>query len=408
MINLSEVNEKSKSKSLADGEPLRVLKMSHTASLSTYRARERALVKRHPVDLSIVTVKDWPHLGSEPDSGADPYILKAADSVLSGNVPLFAFDPTVFAKAIREHKPHLIDIHQEPYSVAGFEATWLASKLVPQTPLVFCTAQNIQKRYPPPFRWTEQFVYERSCGAYMCCLEAEQVLRNKGFRGFTEILPLGVDEELYRPNLNDAQTKLKLKNELGISDGFVIGYFGRLESYKGPQLLIEALSRLTSQGFNAHLLIAGSGVYLNELIELGEQKAISQRIHFAGSLKASETPQYISLCDVVAVPSLTRKNWKEQFGRVPVEAMACGVSVISSDSGSLPEVVSGVGLVVAENDAGALAHAVQQLIEDEDLRTQTVTAGLERVRDRFTWDVIADRTYDLYKKALNLNSYATK
>jgi len=320
--------------------------------------------------------------------------------MLAGNVPLFAFDPQPLVKALKDHRPDIVDIHQEPYSVAGFEATFLATKFAANAPRIFCTAQNIQKRYPPPFRWTEQFVYKHCVAAYMCSQEAEQVLKRKGYRGITELFPLGVDTRIYSPKILDDDERAKMRSELQLGDDFVVGFFGRLEDYKGPQLLVEALSQLRKAGRPLKLLIAGSGPFIETLQSSSRAAGVANHVHFAGSLAAAETPKFISLCDTVAVPSLTRKTWKEQFGRVPVEAMACGVPVISSDSGSLPEVVAGAGLIVAENDAQALAESISRLMDDLALRKQLIESGLARVKNDFSWEVIADLTYKLYQRIL--------
>jgi glycosyltransferase involved in cell wall biosynthesis len=104
--------------------------------------------------------------------------------------------------------------------------------------------------------------------------------------------------------------------------------------------------------------------------------------------------------DVLVVPSLTTRNWAEQFGRVVVEAMANDVPVIGSDSGAIPEVIGDAGLVVPEGDAEALAGALERLRGDAGLRARLVQAGRRRVREAYGYDVVVRGTVQLYEDVL--------
>ncbi len=104
--------------------------------------------------------------------------------------------------------------------------------------------------------------------------------------------------------------------------------------------------------------------------------------------------------DVLVLPSRTWSNWKEQFGRVLIEAMACEVPVVGSDSGEIPNVIGDAGLVFPEGDAPALAGCLQKLMDDTGLRVQLAECGLERVKANFTQAQIARRHLELYCQAL--------
>ena len=103
---------------------------------------------------------------------------------------------------------------------------------------------------------------------------------------------------------------------------------------------------------------------------------------------------------VLVLPSHTQPRWKEQFGRVLTEAMACGVPVIGSSSGAIPEVIGDAGLVFPEGDAAALAAALERLRIDPALHAALAAAGLARVRAHYTQDVIATRTAAFYRALL--------
>jgi glycosyltransferase involved in cell wall biosynthesis len=102
----------------------------------------------------------------------------------------------------------------------------------------------------------------------------------------------------------------------------------------------------------------------------------------------------------LALPSLTRPNWKEQFGRVLIEALACGVPVVGSDSGEIPNVIGEAGLVFAEGDEQALRARLSQLMANPDLRDELARKGRERVLAHYTQAQVAAKTYQVYNELL--------
>ena len=103
-------------------------------------------------------------------------------------------------------------------------------------------------------------------------------------------------------------------------------------------------------------------------------------------------PDFYRSLDLLVLPSRTRPNWKEQFGRVLIEAMACGVPVLGSDSGEIPHVIGDAGIVFPEGDVEMLRCQVQRLMVDRAARNSLAAAGRQRVLDRFTMAEIARQT----------------
>jgi len=101
--------------------------------------------------------------------------------------------------------------------------------------------------------------------------------------------------------------------------------------------------------------------------------------------------------DALVLSSRTLPNWKEQFGRVLVEAMACGVPVIGARSGEIPHVIGDAGLIVPEEDSDALRAGLLQLMQDDELRRDLGRRGRQRVLERFTQAQIAAETVDVYR-----------
>jgi glycosyltransferase involved in cell wall biosynthesis len=114
-----------------------------------------------------------------------------------------------------------------------------------------------------------------------------------------------------------------------------------------------------------------------------------------------EMPSFYNKLDAIVVPSRTRSNWKEQFGRVIIEAMACGVPVIGSDSAAIPEVVGDDGLIFPEGQVEALAACLQHLIDDSKLRRILGERGRTRVLRQYTQAQVAAQTVKVYHEMLS-------
>jgi glycosyltransferase involved in cell wall biosynthesis len=382
-----------------NSEELRVLRVSHSAVASAYRERERALVSKFPVEILLIMPEHWPLLGAQDNYDVpEPFKFERIGILGAGSVPLHVLYPPPIIRALRDFKPHIVDIHEEPYSAAGFECSWLASQLAPEAACVFYTAQNIRKRYPPPFSWTERFVYRHCKGAYPCSSGALETLRQKGFSKTASVIPLGIDPTLFRSRQLMEGERAERGRQLGIA-GFVVGFFGRVEQYKGIVFLLEAMAKV-GDSFDWTLMVVGNGQFQSKAEQICRHLKIEDRIRWLGARPGSEMPLLLSLCDVIVTPSLTTKTWKEQFGRVVVEAMACGVPVITSDSGSLPDLTKGAGLIVPEGDALAIADKLMTLYRDQDLRADLSTRGMKLVTSEYTWDSVAQQMFDLYTAVL--------
>ena len=136
------------------------------------------------------------------------------------------------------------------------------------------------------------------------------------------------------------------------------------------------------------------------LRRLASELDIGDRVHFEGQIPSTEMPARLRVLDVLALPSLTRPNWKEQFGRVLIEAMACGVPVIGSDSGEIPHVISDAGLVFPEGNVEALRDHLAHLMANTSLRTELAALGRARALAHYTQARIAEETYAVYQRML--------
>jgi glycosyltransferase involved in cell wall biosynthesis len=183
------------------------------------------------------------------------------------------------------------------------------------------------------------------------------------------------------------------RRSLAIDDGdFVVGYVGRLIKEKGIDDLISANNVIMSSQVEVRtrLLFVGDGPEKRRLAELAPDVIVVS----PGGVLA--TVPYYRAMDVLVLPSRTQGHWKEQFGRVLIEAMSSAVPVIGSDSGAIPEVVGDAGLIFPEGDVKQLVKHLRMLADDRELRLKLSERGLQRVNEHFTAARIAQQTLDIY------------
>lgn len=163
---------------------------------------------------------------------------------------------------------------------------------------------------------------------------------------------------------------------------------------KGIRFLIEAAAQLVPRFPDLQLVLAGDGFERPELMQLAERLGIASRVTFLGWVPNAALPPYYRAAAVSVIPSL-----EEGFGIPAAEAMGCGVPVVATDAGGLPEVVEhGVtGLVVPRGDAQALATAIGGLLDDPERRRRMGLAGRERALRHFDWDRTAEQLEELYR-----------
>jgi glycosyltransferase involved in cell wall biosynthesis len=337
------------------------------------------------VDLTVVVPPSWrDERGELPLERAHTqgYDLVVEPIWFNGRFHLHVYPH--LGRRIARLRPDLVHIDEEPYNLATFQAMWLARRAGAQT--LFFSWQNLNRRYPLPFRLIERYVLRHADYALMGNQAAGQVWRSKGYTGpMTAIPQFGVDPNIFEPTEKDP------------SRGFVIGYAGRLVSEKGLELLLEAAAVLPSTW---RIYLAGDGPYKGVLKRLAAELGISERVSFDGQIPSTRMAAYYQQLDVLVLPSRSRPNWQEQFGRVLVEAMACGVPVVGSTCGEIPNVIGEAGLVFSEGDVEGLRSHLLYLQQRPDVRADLAQRGRQRVIERYTQAQIAAQTVAVYREMM--------
>lgn len=283
-------------------------------------------------------------------------------------------------------RPHIIHAEEEPDSLSALQVALMRRLYAPKAKLLLHTWQNVNR----PKRWKVRQVLRislREADAILCAnREAVEVLRAVGYRGTTAVVPpIGVDTRVFYPRPRCQESRR-----------FRIGYVGRFVAEKGIDVLMGAVSRLSG----VELWLTGSGPYQPELQRLAQTLQIADRVSWRPPVKPELLPDILAELDVVVLPSCTTPVWKEQFGRILVESMACGVPVVGSDSGAIPEVIGDAGLVVPEGDVAALTEALARLMSSPSLCQELSERGRARVAEHYTQQRVAERTISAYQTLL--------
>ncbi|GAC1378749.1 MAG: glycosyltransferase family 4 protein [Ktedonobacteraceae bacterium] len=369
---------------------MRVLMISKALVAGTSQRKLEELAKCPEVELTLVTPAYW-----QSDDGSKlvlerlyttGYQMIVTPLALNGNFHLH-FYPQL-GRIMRRVRPEIVHIDEEPYNIATFHAMELASRQ--KAHALFFTWQNLYRNYPPPFRQLELYNYRHASVALAGNRDAADVLKRKGYRGSIRIIPqFGFDTDIYK--------RSQLRKPRSAGDPFTLGFVGRLKDNKGLDLLIEALASLPEY---CRVVFIGNGPMKSVLEHQATRLGIAERVIFKGGLPTYAIPEEIEQLDALVLPSVTRPNWIEQFGRVLAEAMSCETPVIGSRSGEIPYVIGDAGLIFQEGSVQELVACVQKLLDDPELYASLAVKGRQRVLENYTQGQVARQTYEVYREML--------
>ncbi len=310
-------------------------------------------------------------LHHEPLTTGDPEFLPLP---LRGRNPRTYFYVGLLDQLDR-HQPDLVILENDPVSRLGFMiSSWCArnqKKIICQTyentrrDLKSTLTRQGWKRLPKNLLiyFLNLWMAKRITALLVVNRESETIFGQYGYRNILRI-PLGYDKTVFYPNgvlRNNYRTELKVS-----SDRVLISYFGRMNLQKGVHLLISALADLKAydwillidHAFDPHDRYSS---YIHSLIsdcKLTERVRYFDANHF-------EIANYMRAADIMVAPSVTTKEFKEQYGRAVQEAMACGCVTLVSDSGHLPDLVDDPKLVFRENNRDALKDILVKWVVDK-------------------------------------------
>jgi glycosyltransferase involved in cell wall biosynthesis len=361
---------------------VRVLVVSHPAVVDVNQEVYREL-QRRSWDVKLVVPSHWRHEYSE--SRVEPRALPGLEQALmplgvaqAGRAQRHVYLARCGAICARL-RPDVAFLEAEPYALAA--AQWGGALRRHGVPFGVQCYENIDRPLPRAVRWLRSRVLRDASFVAARSQSAADLVRGWGARGEVEIAPPPV------PGWPQAPPHGRRP--------FTIGYAGRLIESKGLTDLLAAVRRLQAP---VELLLIGNGELRGAL---EGQPVPGSAVRVLDGYSHDQMADAYAQVDVIALPSRTTPTWKEQFGRVIIEALWCGVPVVGSDSGEIPWVIglTGGGLTFPEGDIEALAARLRELREAPELRRSLAAAGRAAVERRFTVPAATDPLERLLRDA---------
>jgi len=389
---------------------MKILTVSHTYIVDLNCEKLRSLTQIDPnVEVTVVVPKRWNPGGvqsqkieSQPKKEGRFNVVPISN-FSQNNQGLLSFGVEIIS-LLQEFKPDVIQVEQGAKSLGYAQLITLNRLLGLKAKNVFFTWWNLPYRVKFPLSLLENYNLRHTDGLVVGNQDGAEVLREHGYQGPTCVMPqLGVDERLFYP---EQQPELAASQGITAED-FVIGFVGRFVEEKGLLTLFSALEKLQKSKLQRSwkLLLLGRGPLKEQLRAQADAIDVGDRITWIESVPHADVPKYINLMDTLVLPSetthafktLSASGWKEQFGHVIIEAMACQVPVIGSDSGEIPHVIKEDGLVFPEGDAHSLAEKIAALINQPEQQQQLAKRGHNRALKNYTNTALANQLMSFYK-----------
>ncbi|MBY0123491.1 glycosyltransferase [Bacillus sp. S/N-304-OC-R1] len=355
---------------------MKVLILAPSRSIHTHKWA--LFYKNNGIDVKVVTFAD--HYSEENAKEVDTITLP---KLLPGKLSYFS---SVFAlkKVLKQLKPDILHAHYvSSYGFIGALANY--------KPFYVSVWGRDVFQFPQQGCVNRKIVEYTLSKADVICSTSHIMAKetNKYTNKNIFVTPFGVDMEKFKPIPG-----------LNSEDDITIGTVKALEDKYGIGDLIHAFAEIYSATSNARLLIVGDGKQKDEYIQLTRDLKIDGVTTFTGRVPNDKVPEYINKMDVFGVPSTEDS---ESFGVAAVESMACGVPVVVSNVGGLPEVVleGKTGYVVPKENPKELAKAIRSLIDNKEKSREMGQAGIDHVKAHYNWVDNANGMLDLYDQTLN-------
>jgi glycosyltransferase involved in cell wall biosynthesis len=372
---------------------MRILMLSKALVSGPYQKKCEELAALPGVELTVAVPEAWrePRVGTRQleRRHTSGYRLESIAIALNGHHHTH-FYPAL-GRLVASVRPEIFHIDEESFNLATYLA--MRAGVRHGARCCFYNYANIDRRYPPPFRQFERYAFTHATHALAANHEAAEIIGRHGYTGpITTIPQFGVDPTIFSPR-DDEQWAVGHGSQRPASyQDVVIGYIGRLVPEKGVLDLVEALALLPEY---ARLRIIGDGTQRGQLEAKAAALGVSGRIELRAW--TDDVAAELRGLDVLALPSHTTRGWKEQFGRILVEAMSCGVPVVGSSSGEIPHVVGEAGLIFPEGDVIALSRRLRLLADQPALRAEFGRRGRARILADYTQAALARRYLGIYE-----------
>ena len=344
-------------------------------------------------DVALVVPKKWSAMGRDLKSNmSNPIYFRVFPTRVAfpGNGGKYFYCTVQLFLAFLKFRPHVVYVEEEPWTPAAFELI-LFSKLFRVKKKVIFSWENLNLELAGWQKFIKKFVLSNVDLVIAGNREAKDLLEISLKKLGKNSIPVytnaqfGVDTSHFSPRRDVACY-------VSTDKSFIIGFVGRFVPSKGIDTLIESLQFLPKE---CELLLVSTTHLPEEFTKLAEKLKVKNRIKVVEGKPHQELPKYLQQMNIFVLPSKTTLTWKEQFGRVIIEAMAVGLPVIGSSSGAIPEVIGDAGLVFKEGNAKELAEKILLIKKSAKLQKELSEKSLKRVAQKYTHEKVVKRLVDL-------------
>ncbi|KKP24465.1 MAG: Glycosyltransferase-like protein [candidate division TM6 bacterium GW2011_GWF2_28_16] len=394
---------------------MKILVIGHTYIASINRIKWQVFAnKLNNIQVKVIIPKFWPaslfniNAGDYKKDNLNNCEFIALKTRLAGNEVLYSYKFLDLYKILKSYKPDIIYVEQGDNAFSYFQIILLAKILRLKSKFTFFTWVNWHHKWSIKYKlvWSfiEKFNLKNSSGAIVGNSVAKDILINKKFLKNIEVLPqLGVNERYFYPVCHpELAVPDEALREVWVSGSsqITIGFIGRLVSEKGIWDLLKVFLDLSKKHNNLKLIFVGSGKEKDNLINFIKKNNMQDNIEFIPSILHEQVGEILNKFDIFVLPSYDTPEWKEQFGHVLIEAMACNVPVLGSNAGNIPDVIKNAGLIFEQKNLSDLNNKLELLICNKHLRKELSEKGYNLFLKNYSYDYIAEKTYKFFQEIL--------
>jgi glycosyltransferase involved in cell wall biosynthesis len=375
---------------------IKVLIIDQMGILKSERKKYEELSRFDDLDIVVIVPKNWRfnyrQFFFEAGYNGKYKLISTPVAFLGYGHRSFYLGPII--KILKNYQPDIIHLFQEPYSFFAAQIVFFRNLFLPKTKILFITWQNMNyENYPfffsKLYSFIENYTYKNASCATPITQGAKEILLKRGFKGKCHVLNWGIDLDLF-----NKRNPLKLKKKLNIENKYMVGFIGRFVEEKGISDLLKAVSLLES---DINALLVGNGPIKSKLNKLSLELGLQDRVIFIDSVSNSEISSYINCMNILVLPSRESDIWKEQLGKVLLEAMACEIPVIGSDSGEIPNVIGDSGLIFEAGNYVDLKYKIESIKNGKINSEELTQKAMKRVATIYSWNRIAKNLHTLYR-----------
>lgn len=370
---------------------MKILIIDNLAVKSSRREIYRELAKKNGEAISLLVPDSWKEQGiltKYEEEKSD--LLKVYSSPFLFGYRHQRIIYTKLKSILELVQPEVVFISSEPENFNTYHLVRLVNKYFQNIKIVCATWRNIDYRfnaYPYKLGFLNKIIERYTIKKINLCVahsySAVDIMRQ-----------ISSWEIVFVPPAIDL--KIFTFNPLGRKD-YVVGYIGRLSKEKGVDILIKAISKL-----DITCLIVGRGAEKNYLKSLASDLGIADKITWVDAVQYEEVPLYLNQIQILVLPSRTTRKWKEQFGRILIEAMASGVYVIGANSGDIPKVVGEYGFLFKEEDVDELSNLIVR-IKNNQVPDELLLKARKMVEENYSIEKAVNVMYESFRKLVQKN-----